>query len=196
MTMFGDLFSWSTLLGVLFGFGLQRAYEFSKACYQNRHAPLPNGEKHHMPSVNRTWLASAIALGVVAWSIFQIEVTARRTDTIINDARTFSAQVKDCQREFNAALAARSKIAADNDKWSAIQRKALGDWLFEILNPPPDIGQIRATDPNFQSNPRYQQWGIDVTQHYYTIINHAQREQDDNIAEREQHPLPEPTCGR
>lgn len=97
-----------------------------------------------------------------------------------------------CVREFNQILRVRAQITEDNDHWSAVQRKALGDWLKDILNPPADMLQLRRQDPN---DPRYQQWAFDTTEHYSVIIQQAQTEQDENAAERKQHPLPAPTCG-
>lgn len=98
-----------------------------------------------------------------------------------------------CVREFNQTLRVRSQISEDNDHWSMVQRKALGDWLKTILDPPADMLELRRDNPN---DPRYQQWAFDTTEHYSAIIQEAQQEQDDNVAERALHPLPAPTCGR
>lgn len=90
-------------------------------------------------------------------------------------------------------MKARAKITEENDRLSVVQRTALGDWLREILLPPPDIAQLRANNPN---DPRVQEWGITITRHYSDIIQEAQRQQDDNFTERARHPLPDPTCGK
>ena len=74
-----------------------------------------------------------------------------------------------------------------------VQRTALGDWLREILLPPPDIAKLRANNPN---DPHVQEWGIAITRHYSDIIQDAQRQQNDNFVERSRHPLPDPSCGK
>lgn len=115
-----------------------------------------------------------LALGVVAFVAIQVQQNA------------------DCVREFNQTLRVRSQISEDNDRWSMVQRKAFGDWLKTILAPPADMLELRRDDPY---NPRYQQWAFDITEHYSAIIQQAQTEQDQNAAERANHPLPPPTCG-
>lgn len=147
---------------------------------------------HKKRKLHITWRYAGIAIGATA-----IVFASVQTQAAYNLSARTALEVQRCQHEFQQALKARSKIAEDNDKWSAIQRKALGDWLFEIIVPPPHIQDIRASDPNFSNNPEYIKWGIDITTKYSNIVQNAQREQDANEEERRrpENQLPEPTCG-
>lgn len=144
----------------------------------------PKSAPHPFKRAN--WLYVAIAM---TWmiSIF-IGVDNQRT---YNFASNLARQVQQCQAEFNTTLRARSVVAEENDNWSQVQRTALGNWLHELLSPPDDIAQLRYEDP---SNPRVQQWVVDVTRKYDAIIQKAQAEQDLNQKERPT--LPDPTCGK
>lgn len=183
---FAGLFSLTGLLAFIAGVAATRVYYWFKERYMDRNDP--KGQPHHVGfrGLTMLWALIFITTGFIG---FQQQQTATQV-------RSNAADTKECQREFNTALLARSAISEDNDHWSAIQRKALGDWLHEILLPPAEIQHIRDTDPNFGTNPVYVQWGWDVTQYYYGIIEKAQLEQEQNQRERAAHPLPEPTCGR
>ena len=134
------------------------------------------------------WRLMGIAIGVAAMIIISLQ-----TQVAYSTAKNTAKQVQDCQREFNLIIRTRAAISEDNDKWSVIQRTALGDWLKEIIEPPPDIAQIQKDNP---TDPRITAWGIAMSQKYSNIIQNAQREQDINFEERKQHPLPDPTCGK
>lgn len=99
----------------------------------------------------------------------------------------------DCIRAFQVTLKTRSIIQEENDHWSQVQRTALAEWIFEILNPPHDIAEIRKAAP---ADPRVTDWATTMTSKYSEIIQNAQQEQERNMAERRAHPLPEPTCGK
>jgi hypothetical protein len=131
----------------------------------------------------------AIAIGVLCWSIFQIQEQAHRTDLVIADARRFALEVQQCQREFNTALKARSQITADNDRLSQVQRTAIASWLHTLLFPPEPYASMSRDDE------RYKRWAIDITTDYYDILEDAQHEQMANDRERANHPYPEPLCG-
>jgi hypothetical protein len=147
--------------------------------------------KHKKRAWHVNWRYAGIAIGISVMFFVTLQ-----TQAAYSLAAETSVEVKECQREFNQALKSRALISEDNDRWSAIQRKAIGDWLFEIIVPPPRIQEIRATDPNFSNNPEYIKWGLGVTTKYSNIVQKAQKEQDENFEERKGHPLPEPTCGK
>lgn len=143
---------------------------------------------------NKQWYINWRYVGI-AVGVSMVVFVSLQTQVAYTVAAQTASEVQVCQREFNLTLRQRSAISEDNDHWSQVQRKAMSDWLFAILVPPPDIAEIRANDPNFGSNPRYLKWGIDVTTKYSNIMQDAQHEQDLNMIERAKHPLPEPTCG-
>jgi hypothetical protein len=187
--IFADLLSWQFVVGLALGFSLHRCYAHVKAGWLNRRRPLPGGLKRHADGVNSSWLTRVLAAGIIVYSLVQVQATAHRTDVIINDARTFSAEVQECQRQFNGALRARAAITTENDYLSQVQRTALADWLHDLLFPPPEVVKLDRTGP------AYNQWALNLTQRYYGIIADAQAKQDENNRERAAHPLPEPTCG-
>lgn len=181
-----ELFSLSGLIAFLLGMVATHFYYYVRCRYLDRSDP--DGKPHRMryKSTLILWALIIVTTGYIG--VQQFETKSNLYELTIHTSQ--------CQADFNNALTARAAISADNDKWSAIQRKAIADWLHEILLPPPDIQEIRNHDPQFGTNPRYVQWSIDVTTKYYNVIQKAQDEQDQNAKERADHPLPEPTCGR
>ena len=181
-----NLLSISSLIAFLLGVGATKGYYYVRCRMLDKSDP--EHKPHSKPSKSL----------IVLWALvfLMTGVTGIQGYETANEVRQLAADTKECQNQFTEALIARARISADNDKWSAIQRKAIADWLREILLPPPDIAKIRNDDPNFGTNPRYVQWSFDVTTKYYNIIQEAQDEQDQNVAERAQHPLPEPSCGK
>lgn len=140
---------------------------------------------HRRPHIS--WLRAGIAVGIAV-----IVLTSFQSSIAYNLANETATEVQQCQKDFNVALRARAKLAEENDRWSQVQRKALGDWLHAILLPPPDIAALRVTNPN---DVKVTEWGIRITTYYSEIVQHAQQQQDAALAERARHPLPDPTCG-
>lgn len=99
-------------------------------------------------------------------------------------------QNANCVREFNEVLRVRSGISMENDQLSRMERSAFAEWLRVLLNPPPEIAAMADDDP------RYQQWGRQVTAYYYKQIRAIEDQQVANDKVRAANPLPEPTCGR
>lgn len=179
---FSGLFSLTGLIAFLFGAGSVRLYYWVKCNWWNKRHPDNKRTVSFNPLIIM-WSLIFIATGVIG-------VQEQRT---ADDVRALAHSTAECQIRFTEAITARAEISEDNDKWSYIQRTAIGDWLHAILIPPPDIAELRVKDP---MNPRIQQWGIDITRRYNDVIQEAQREQDQNMAERKQHPLPDPSCGK
>jgi len=109
---------------------------------------------------------------------------------IIGYVAAQNQQNADCVREFNQVLRVRSGISMENDRLSRVERTAFAEWLRVLLNPPPEIAALADDDP------RYQEWGRTITQHYYVQIKSIEDQQDANDRVRADNPLPEPTCGR
>lgn len=177
-----DVYSWFSGLATISGFlyfmaGFASAYVYHSVRQRMKHM-----------SVRIPWHLAGIAIGTAA-----IIIVTLQSSIAYNLANETAAEVQQCQREFNQALRARASISEENDRLSVVQRTALGNWLREILMPPPDIANLRETDPN---DPRVQQWGLSITKHYSDIIQEAQYQQNDNYQERARHPLPDPTCGK
>jgi hypothetical protein len=190
MNILTQLMSWPFTVGLFIGYGGRLLFCRYKVYWLDRYRPLQDGFRREAPRVNRTWIGALLALAMVAWSIYQIEVTAHRTDRVTDDAKAFSAQVQACQKDFNNALRWRTQIQSENDALAARDRAALRQWLATLLNPPPDIKQL---DPN---DPIRQAWGIGVTENYMSWARTIEEQRQHNEDERRAHPLPEPTCGK
>lgn len=169
---FAGLATIGGFLYFLLGFAASYVYNWLKCKLKHRKMRIP-------------WHIVGIAIGVSA-----IIITTMQSSVAYNTAKETAMGVQECQREFNQVIRTRAKISEENDWWSLVQRKALGDWLKQLLSPPPPYDAMDTGDP------RRQRWALELTRHFSGIIQQAQREQDENIAERARHVLPEPTCGR
>lgn len=159
------------------------------------------GGDHTMPTLGiskraLTWVGVIL---ILFGSIF-VGVQSNNTDKAVRD---LTLQTQDCYRQFSEALQARTKIAAEDKAVYQKQRDALVandeamlKWLSTLLNPPPDIAALPQQDQ------RRRDWGIAITQEFNNVMTNSRvivaqaREQEQKSdAERQQHPLPQPTCG-
>jgi len=172
-------FDSSDLIAFMLGIVLTLTYKWAKVKIYNRTHP---DKKMAMPKPRLVWITGFIAIVMVLASIWSGTEAQ-------NAVRELAVASDKCQREFFTVLQARSKISEDNDYWSFTQRNALADWINNLLMPPPPFDTMDRTSKE------YQNWTIEITDHYYEIIKKAQDEQKQNMAERANNPLPEPTCG-
>lgn len=141
----------------------------------------PDGAPHHMKKINSYWLAVIVVLTAVAAVSLQNYRTYTFAEQLAKDTRA-------CQIEFNETIRARTQISAENDRWSQLQRKALADWIHDLIFPPPHIAVLPP-----DSGER-QEWVLVRTTEADRIIRAAQDEQDENIRNRPSYP--DPTCGK
>jgi hypothetical protein len=170
------------------------AWNCVKARFLNRRNGISS-----QPSFGRR----GMMLLAVAFIIFGSISVAVQTEKTHNEVRAISMETEKCYRQFSEALNARSAISQENEKLSRIQRAALADnqvalktWLDQLLSPP---AEIAALPPN---SPPRRDWGISVTNKLNEtmavnnrIITESNNQQLANDKEREEHPLPQPTCG-
>jgi hypothetical protein len=152
--------------------------------------------------VKRRWLKIEMTpinwnnMGIIAGVSAMVFVAVQNTQ--------LSADVKECQREFNTSISNVRRINTENDDLSIQQRQ----WFLEkdeveaqmwmdLINPPPSIAQLEV------NNPIRQQYGIDVVakstakaNKYAQLIKSSQMRQEQLKKDREAHPLPSPTCGK
>lgn len=177
-------------VGLLIGFWGRHFCLLARAVWLDKHRPNGDGTRHQRPGINRTWVSSLLALVVVGWSIYQIQVTSNKTTTNSEHTDKLSEEVKQCQKEFNTALKERSQIQVENDDLAARDRAALRDWLSTLLQPPPDLAKLPSSDPVRQA------WSIGVTQQYMHWAADIEQRRGDLAKKRQEHQLPEPTCGK
>lgn len=186
-----NLFSWGFVVGVVLGFALSRAWCVYKVWRLDRVRPLPRGQRRSWwgaAAVDARYVAAAVGIGFLGWSIFQTQTNANEAHRITQEARMFALETRHCQQVLIAAIAQSGRITAENDAESESQRDALAAWLKALLNPPPDIARLNGADPIRQ------RYAIQVTERTNAIIDESQERQRQNEARRA--PLPEPNCGR
>lgn len=175
------LFSLTGLLAFLAGFCADRLVRTFICRWWNRRHPDQPPKTVKFKGLYMLWALIFVFIGYIG-------VQQNQTSEHL---QVLAKSTGECQDKLIKQLKARAQISDDMDNWSAIQRKALNDWLHEILFPPPDIAARRAEDPK---DPRVQQWGLDVTTKYSDIIEEAERAQDASLAQRAAHPLPDVSC--
>lgn len=141
----------------------------------------PKGKPHPMKKFNWFYVWTALVLMVIVGVAFQ---NARTYSFAEELART----TRECQIQFNEALQFNTQITRDNDRWSQIQRRALADWIHDLIFPPPNIAILAPDDPTRE------QWMLARTTEADRVIRDAQNEQDLNLKDRK--PYPDPTCGK
>lgn len=175
-------------IGLLLGFWGRHFCLLGRARWLDKHHP--DEAPHRRPGINRTWVSSLLALMVVGWSIYQIQVTSQHTNATTDRTNNLSNEVRACQKEFNLALKERSRIQVESDELAARDRAALRKWLATLLQPPPDIAKLNPSDPIRQA------WGIGVTEQYQQWASAIEEQRQKNEKKRQDNPLPEPTCGK
>ncbi len=139
------------------------------------------------------WTSVGIIVGVSALVFVGMQNTQLATE------------VKECQQEFNAALKVRNTIRETNDRlsrehrhWLSKSDEAVAD-LIRLSTAPPDpaIAVMERSDPRriaydtslvVQYNLRHGR--------YQAEIDRIEKEQDANQREWDNHPLPDPECGK
>lgn len=172
----GDWFSgFATIGGWLYflaGFGFAYAQACIRAKLKHKQVQLP-------------WRLAGIAIGISA-----MIVVTMQTQVAYDTAKRTAQEVQDCQREFNQALRSRVRISNENDEISQTQRRILFDWIHNLIFPPPPYDRMVTNDP------RRQDYGLTVTINTESALKRSFARQDELQAERDSHPLPDPTCGK
>lgn len=132
-----------------------------------------------------SWQFTGIAVGVIA-----ILITSVQTQIAYTTAKQTALEVQNCQREFNAALKARSKITTENDQLTQDRSLIVVSWIHALLFPPAPYDKMDPNDP-----PR-QKYALILTLGADKKFRESLATQDALLAERDRHPLPDPTCGR
>jgi hypothetical protein len=191
------VYSLPFFLGAVIGFGLQRIYCHQKMVWLNKHHPLPDGSKHRVDHISRTWIAALAAILSLGYVLLTAQTTHDQTIELAKGSTR-------CWQESYINTKAQIKINAENDSISrqqqALQREfdiATSDWLKSLVNPPGDLANQPTNSPDRQA------WGIQVTGIYQDKLNDLGVKSDDLVqqraaldAERAKHPLPETTCGK
>lgn len=185
------IFSWTFVIPFILGYSARHIYCRIRARWLDKHRPNGDGAPHRVPVPNRIWLGGLLGLAAVGWSMYSVDQTAHRTDQIITDARAFSLEVRDCQRQFNTAIRWQRQLDQDNSDLAAEDRKALADWLAALVAPTdPDIAKLQTNDPIRQA------WALAVTVDYQKRQSAIEQQREANNRTKAAHPLPEPTCGK
>lgn len=132
-----------------------------------------------------SWQFTGIAVGVVV-----MVITSVQSQIAYTTAKQATVQMQNCQREFNTTLKARAKITTENDQLSQDRSLVVVSWIHSLLFPPPPYDKMDPNDP-----PR-QKYALILTLGADKRFRELLAKQDALLAERDRHPLPDPTCGR
>lgn len=135
--------------------------------------------------LNVPWRYVGIAIGVS-----MIVTVSLQSSQAYTTAKDTAIQVQGCQREFLAALNARSRITAENDELSQAQRRVVFDWIHDLIFPPEPYASMTTDDP------RRQDYGFTLTINTDRAFRASLNRQDELQRQRDAHPLPDPTCGK
>jgi hypothetical protein len=131
------------------------------------------------------WRYLGIAIGVSV-----IVTVSLQSSQAYTTAKETALEQKACQKEFNASLKARSQITSENDELSQQQRQILFDWIHDLIFPPQPYASMTTDDP------RRQDYGMSLTINTDRVFKASLERQDALQKQRDEHPLPDPTCGR
>lgn len=170
----------------VFGVVVTMAYYRLKCWLKDRQEPdgAPHARAMHL-----NWLIGAMAVLAIVYIGVKTQQTYDMTTGQAEQAKVFARQVQDCQRDFNAALKARSNYSDKEDQFASEERDALNKWLTTAVNPPPEVAKLPTTDPI------YQRWALDITQDYLANLKTIEDQRQKAVDDRNAHPLPEPACG-
>lgn len=131
------------------------------------------------------WVRAHLAMTLV-WGVWVLTVITTMIAVIVGV--NFAVDVRDCQRQFNESLIARSELAEQRNALTVRKDDADAAWLSKILAPP---SQIAALPPD---NPERRAYGLQVTTEWQAELASIDSERDRNDLERMAHPLPSPGC--
>ena len=174
-----EVFDWFSGLATIGGFlyfllGFATAYLWHCAKAKMRHK-----------EIKIPWHIAGIAIGSAAILIGSIQ-----SQSAYLTARETAEEVQQCQKEFNQALQARIRISNENDEVSLNQRTIVYDWIHHLIFPPPPYDKM---DPN---DPQRQAYGINITIETDSQFKKQIARQNELDRQRENNPLPDPTCGK
>ena len=188
------IYNWSTLVGAIVGFTLQRLECRARAKWDDKHHPLPGGEKHAVPGISHTWIAGLAFVLSIGYILLSAE-KARDYSVRLN------AEMAICWNEnYNIA----KKRAEINDKDAALANELSG-YRDELEQARTDYTVALTTAPPFISKDadRRVQYLYDITKVYaaqqsriMTKIKDVENRKKQLDQDRRDHPLPEATCGR
>lgn len=122
------------------------------------------------------WVYLLIAAVVIGWIGVRTQMTADRVEAEAVKTMQFSDQTRECLHELMNALQARAEITENSDRLNNDQHKALADLITAITAARGEAayGQVLAQ--------------------YLPRVVEAQRRQEALLSERDEHPLPSPSC--
>lgn len=197
-----DLWSWQMGIGFALGYLTRYLWCHWHARWLDRHRPFADGHRHRRPQINRTWIGGGLALMAVAFSLVSTQDTRDRTLENVRNTEALAKSTLDCENRLTAAIVADHNLQMENDALAADEReltnqslRAASDYLTLVVTPPQNIFDLHTTDP------KYQEWARGVTQQYLDKLMTVQQKlqaisdkREAVVAERNQHPLPSPTC--
>lgn len=173
-----DLFSLTGLIAFLGGMLAQYLWCWAKDRWRDRKDPDNAPHRTAFRSLLLLWMLIFVVVGYMG-------VKQQR----------LADETTRCEREFQQQLTAQIDAQTTYSRENTSQLEALSGWFHDALFPPAEIAHIRATNPNWQNDPVYLRWALDMTNEHAKVIDAAQARQQEADEQRARNPLPKPTCG-
>lgn len=139
--------------------------------------------QHSEFRVNFRYAGIAVGIAVLVFMSLQTQ----RAYTL---AAETAQEVQECQREFNMSLRARAQITTENDSVSIDQRMIVYNWIHNLIFPPAPYNTMETNSPERQA------YGLRITQETDKLFQDSIERQNDLQSKRDNHPLPDPLCGK
>lgn len=178
--LLAGFWTWQTPLSFLAGVGAHHIY---CKTIRDREGPVftkkKTGDDYRLST--RFWIVAVIAAVVIGWIGWRTQDTA---DKVEEQATATS----ECLSKVIASLDARTKINAENDNLSQVQRTAFGEVLRAIVSPPENLSELAAGSLERQA------YVEQVVRQQFAIVEDAQAQQEANEKDRAEHPYPPADC--
>jgi len=194
-TILDMIYSAEFAVGALCGAASMKLYQWWYCRHLDHVRPLPGGGHRHMPGVNLQMLGGLLAVLALGYVLFQTQSTEDRYKGL---AERWSR----CQVIYQADIAARNAVEAENDKLSIIRSDKLTEldgltaqWIYRLLNPPPHLAGTSLSDPGRQG------YTLTVTRIYQeqaaplrADIAKLRDQASQLLSDRADKPIPYPAC--
>ena len=194
-TILDMIYSAEFAIGAVCGAAAMKLYQWWYCHHLDRVAPLPDGRQRHMPGVNIQLLGALRAVLALGYVLFQTQETEAKYTGL-------AEKWDKCQVIYNADIAARNAVEAENDRLSIIRSDKLTEldgltakWIHRLLDPPPHLAGTSLTDPARQG------YTITVTRIYEeqaaplrADIAKLRDQAAGLLTDRAEKPIPYPAC--
>lgn len=188
------IYSLPFFLGAVTGTVLWKLWCRTRARYEDRHHPLPDGGKHIIRRISRVWIAglcSTLSLGYVVLVMGHLETNAQQLTSTVVRCWAANYTATKSQIDINAQndaitrkqIRLQRRYDVDTSRWLAKLIEQLGKPTPEGVVNPEEIADATAVHQA-------------VTDQLGADFDVLVQQRDELDKERANHPLPDSECGR